>query len=422
MDKLEIINDYVEGELPAEMEGELFSLLASDAEARTELKHLLAMKEAVKSDTKAFVPSVKSTNAIFAAIGMVPPAPIAEPTNISVFTKLKTFSAIHSKSIFSGLASAGLTAAAFILFFLPKSSDTNSFVDKKTNSTHTSTITAQAPPNIPITDSQAVSSSNIENNKPQVIYKYIVVEKSNSEQNPEKANAASSNDIQTNDDIASDNLQVNDQQIEQSTFDSKTNLNNLNQQNSQYVPVMELTSNDEIPNFEALTGYRKLHGFTVELKGSQYSSALKGSVKPSEKQAMNNTALSLLYDVSDDLAFGVDYSRENFYQKFEGREQDVRSERLYEYEQNPNFETFGLVCRYNPSFAKYDFAGLFSQLSLGGNKVGYVSRLMIGAELEPLRNYSLIIGYDLSSMYYSYQNKWYVSQKQGFQIGAAIKF
>ncbi|MFW5701359.1 MAG: anti-sigma factor family protein, partial [Bacteroidota bacterium] len=65
MDYTKLIHEFVDGTLSPEHEEELFASLRSNDELRSELKQQMAIKSAVRSDTKAFTPSAASTMAIF---------------------------------------------------------------------------------------------------------------------------------------------------------------------------------------------------------------------------------------------------------------------------------------------------------------------------------------------------------------------
>jgi hypothetical protein len=73
MDYTKTIHDFLDGSLESSEEENLFLLLSNDDDLRSELKQQLAMKDAIKSDTKAFSPSAASTMAIFSALGFATP-------------------------------------------------------------------------------------------------------------------------------------------------------------------------------------------------------------------------------------------------------------------------------------------------------------------------------------------------------------
>lgn len=415
MEKYRSIYEFADGDLPTENEEELFSLLAGDPDARAELKQVLAIKEAVKSDSKAFTPPLSSTNAIFSSLGFASPAIVAQAPQITKLHLLKDWAALHSKSIITGISSAGLTAALFLLFFKPYAGyvSNNNYVEKSKTDAHSFSQS------VPFTDSRALPAENQnELPKEKVVYKYIVVERqveapSNSVENIAEAPSNIVEIPSLTKDESSSQLSLN------TNMNLDVNLPNQidNGQNYVNMPIEQFNFKPQVKTGERV-------GLAFEMRGMQYKSSVKENVNPDSKQPLNNSSITLLYEISPELSLGVDYARENFYQKFEGAENRLESSgtNYFQYEQNPNFETYGVVVRYIPNFANFQYIKLLTQGSLGGNKVGYVGRVMLGTEIEPIRNYSLILGYDYSSMFYPHQNKWYNSNKKGFQIGAAVKF
>ncbi|MCX8055137.1 MAG: hypothetical protein N3A67_05660, partial [Ignavibacteria bacterium] len=61
------------------------------------------------------------------------------------------------------------------------------------------------------------------------------------------------------------------------------------------------------------------------------------------------------------------------------------------------------------------------QAAIGGNKVGFVGRLGIGAEIPIFKEHSLQVGYDISNMSYKHQSKWFSSSKKGLAFGVKLK-
>lgn len=385
-EKYQIIYEFVDGELPAEQESELFAMLATDQEARNELKSILAIKEAVRSDSVAFVPPLKSTQRIFTSLGFSAPAAVATTASISKIAQIGKWIAAQYKFIATGVASA-VASALIMLLLLPQNQQVEKF------STNSKTLISEAKPaQSQISTDNTLSQPEL---KEKVVYKYIVVEKT--------ANLQSNNALNANKMI---NISTPTQAITKPQVNLANNIPSNFSLNVVKLPeITELVGNND-------------KNLSFEIKGLSYSSDIKERVNPSQKQSFNNTSFALIYKFSPELSFGIDYCRENFYQKFSGYENN----QLYQYEQNPNFETFSLLGRYSPNFADFDIGRIFVQASLGGNKVGYVGRVTIGAEIPVSNRYGLTVGYNLSNMYYEHQNKWFSSSKRGVELGARINF
>lgn len=381
-EKYQIIYEYLDGELPSEQESELFALLATDQEARNEMKSALAIKEAVRSDSVAFVPPIKSTNKIFSALGFSAPAAVVATASISKFAALKNWLLLQTKYIATGISSAIVTAA-IMLMLLPKENANESI----SNVSSTKIYNPK--------EAIAQQQQPIPEIKEKVVYKYIVVE----QKNPD------SKSIESDDQVI---------KLRSSSPEIINPQNNLSAGRSQMFP-MNINITNLLP--EEILPDKQDSKISFEFKGMSYTSDLEEKVRPAEKQSLNNSSFSVIYDYSNEFAFGLNYSRENFYQKFEGYENN----QLYQYEQNPNFETFSLIGRYSPEFLKFDYGKIYTQAAIGGNKVGFVGRLGIGAEIPIFNEHSLQVGYDISNMYYKHQSKWFSSSKKGLAFGVKLK-
>lgn len=380
-EKYQIIYEYIDGELPFEQESELFALLATDQEARNEMKSALAIKEAVRSDSVAFVPPIKSTNKIFSALGFSAPAAVVATASISKFTSLKNWLLLQTKYIATGISSA-LVTAAIMLMLLPKENANESISNVSSTKIYNPKETI------------AQQQQTMPEIKEKVVYKYVVEQK-----NPDSES------------IASDNQVI---KLRSSSPEIINPQNNLSAGRVQMFP-MNINITKLLP--EETLSNKKDSRISFELKGMSYTSDLEEKVRSAEKQSLNNSSFSVIYDYSNEFAFGLNYSRENFYQKFEGYENN----QLYQYEQNPNFETFSLIGRYSPEFLKFNFGKIYSQAAIGGNKVGFVGRFGIGAEIPIFKEHSLQVGYDISNMYYKHQSKWFSSSKKGIEFGMKLK-
>ncbi|GEM_PF-5986129 len=381
-EKYQIIYEYIDGELPPEQESELFALLATDQEARNEMKSALAIKEAVRSDSVAFVPPIKSTNRIFSALGFSEPSSIVATTSISKFAALKNWLLLQTKYIATGISSAIVTAA-IMLMLLPKESAKDSIVNVNSD-------IISKPKEIIAEQQQPIPEI-----KEKVVYKYIVVK----QENAEIKSFASDDDVIK---LNSSSIKIPIPQY------------NLNAGRTQLFP-MNINITNLLP--EEILPDKTDSKLSFEIKGLSHTSDFKEKVRPAEEQNLNNSSFSIMYDYSSELAFGLNYSRENFYQKFEGYENN----QLYQYEQNPNFETFSLIGRYSPDVLKFDYGKIYSQAAIGGNKVGFVGRFGVGAEIPVFKGHSLQVGYDMSNMYYKHQSKWFSSSKKGLEFGVKLE-
>jgi len=69
----ELLTQLMDNELDQASEASLYDALGSSAELQEELKHHLAVREAVKMDYEAFTPPADAVKSIFMNLGYTPP-------------------------------------------------------------------------------------------------------------------------------------------------------------------------------------------------------------------------------------------------------------------------------------------------------------------------------------------------------------
>ena len=417
MEYEKIIHEYIDGTLEQERELELFSVLTQNEELRQDFRSQIAIKNAIRSDVKAFTPKAESTMKIFSTLGFESPVPAVTPTPITVAPSAVStgFFAGSGKiiqMIAGSVITAGLTAAILLFFLKPDlfswfySENSNSY-SKNESSYPIIENYSDIPENnflkYFIDDANDKKNTNI---APKIIYKYILVEKKDSD------------------------LAVNNKNDDSGMMKNSTS--NLVLQKSEIMPVEKFqndlkkyalnNSNISSPfdlNFSNNFSPKEAVGLKLEMRGNEVFYSEIERVNPASNQIFNNSAIAIFYSASDELDLGFEYRRENFYQKFSGWE----NSKFYVYEQQPNFETYNLALRYMPSIFKNDYLQPFAQGAFGlTNNSGQIGRIMIGAELLPESQWSMIAGAEYSFMGYNYQNKNFYTDKFGLNFGISYKF
>ena len=162
-----------------------------------------------------------------------------------------------------------------------------------------------------------------------------------------------------------------------------------------------------------------LLGLSFEISGAQYFSLPEETVSPERFQKFNNMSFSAMYSLSDEWGVGIEYRRENFFQRYSG----IRNEQAYIYEQQPNFESYGFQVRFSPAAFSNEYLPPNAQLSIGGNEAGPVGRAMLGGELFAGRYFSLLLGFEYSELRFKHQAQTnLISRKAGVQFGTKLKF
>lgn len=394
MDYTKTIHDFLDGSLETSGEEEFFLNLANNEELRSELKQQLAMKEAIKSDTKAFTPSAASTMAIFSALGFSATAATAQTAGIG--HKAKNLLSNYKQGLIGGIMSAAATIAVIFLLFNPMQNTAEN--DLPSIGANYSGMQA-AKEDLDISIPKVVSKS-IDSKEPQVIIKYV--------SSPNEVAAANKSD----EIISGKNNTGFSKDLKYSGYvDNRTKpvLNYTNQaglKDQSIIPASYLTDDQSVNS-----------GFSLEVRGSQDWLLNDVNIAPANFPKFNNMSLTALYSITDDLQAGIDIRQENFYQEFTGY--DKKQKKIYSIQQQPNFTSAGIALRY--TWNDDGLIPVINQVTLSGTNAGMIGRFMIGSKYSPYHNISFIFGLEYSILRYFHQDQYFASPKIGLKYGVSYK-
>ena len=425
MDKEKIIHEFIDGNLDARQEEKLFLEMSSDPDLRSEFKQQMVIKNAVRGDTKAFTPKAASTMAIFnelgfssgagaggaAAASSSAPKPAASP---SIWKK-------YAQGMSSGLTAALGTAAIFLIFF------SFGMFDGKRQAGQTQNEELKSHEPVPVIISQELPAQTVYENKyrKQAYPAYArrrTSENSNNSQmasrfQPQNRTFETKDYGFTADDIKSAfPLMIKPNQNSNASADnSLTNAKDKNI-NDRLALNSQNNANNIIPRKNNGSFFENV---AVEVNGSAFYQE-SDNMNPGEGyQKFNNMGIQMFYALNDQLKVGMEYKRENYYQKFQGL--DVNG-MLWEYKQHPNFQSYGFTVRYTPDYLKYKFIKPALQTTVGGNNAGPYGRALAGAEFKINENFNVTLGADYSILFYNHNNTYFDSDKYGVYFGTGIKF
>jgi len=395
MDYTKTIHDFLDGSLESLGEEEFFLQLSNNEDLRSELKQQLAMKDAIKSDTKAFTPSAASTMAILSALGFATPI-AAAATQIPFATKLKNVIGQYKQGIVGGIMSAAATVAIVFWLFNPMSNSLdNPLPIKGENYAGMQAAQEELELSIPI-----VVSKSLENPKPEVVIKYVYLP---TETPPVANDIVIPISSRTNSDIA---------RITYAGHIAK--------------PLQANLSTDIAPSFDNedniyqnfLSNSIDLHNdFSLEVRGAQDWLMNSTNITPAAFPKFNNMAITAMYSISDDFQAGIDIRQENFFQEFNGY--DEVNQKIYNIQQQPNFTSAGIALRY--TWNKDSWLPVINQVAVGGTNAGMIGRFMLGTQYSPYHNITFMLGLEYSILRYFHQDQYFASPKVGLNYGVSFK-
>ncbi len=385
MDKFQLISDFIDGELEPLLESQLFLELSSDDELRQKLKNTILLKSALASNLSAFAPSANQTQKLFSALGfkdvLNPPTSTGKIENQGKFLNATKYLMI-------------LLLGGFLMFLISRyftDDIPEKIITKSDNSKHIYDLANQIPP-IPII-------KNYEN-----------------EQKLTKSIGNKKNETHL---IANESYDY-EEFVNAETIQTIMNSEHKIIIESDLFSLQNFTSNTmiELP-FVIRNSYpsTRIGKFSIELFNSHYFSSEEPTISPSKNAIFNNSAIKVVYDLSDNITLGAEARQETFYQVFEGMDEFGI---INTYRQQPNFTTIGAIGRYKIT-NWYNFIP-FIELNVGTNNAGLVYRGTTGITYSPYHNFNIILNLEYSNLNFMHQQNWFNSNKFGINYGFGIKF
>jgi hypothetical protein len=415
MENSKLIHEFVDGTLSPDREEELFSMLRTDENLRSELKQQMAIKSAIRGDTKAFTPSATSTMNIFNELGFSTGSAGGAAAGAAAGGAggIASWFSKYSQGLIGGAIAAAATAAV-LLFLTPAMNDSGAEYESKYQAAiseikqlRNELANTEAPQ---VTIAEPETAPAIQNSsKPQIIYRTVYVEK--------EITAGQSGASEDN----ADAPMPRNNQITMLRDTPVLNVRNASKIDVSY-PLLDrspipvgITSDNRL--WDLRTGSEL--GLSLEVGGNSPLMFEDERTVPDYFRKFNNTNLALMYEFSDEFRAGVEYRRENFYQIYDGTDSEGIG---YTVEQQPNFDSFGFAMRYSPEFVSYGIFYPFAQISAGANQAGPVGRIMLGTEIAFNPAYSFIMGGELSGLAFKHQDHLFTSGKGGIYFGASFNF
>ncbi|PKL80872.1 MAG: hypothetical protein CVV25_02845 [Ignavibacteriae bacterium HGW-Ignavibacteriae-4] len=428
MSEFEKINSFVEGELDASQEQELFNEMATNEVMRGEFKNLLAISAAVKNNRNAFTKNKKSKKAVFAMLGLS--IPVADAVTGGVVTTAAGAAVGYGfKSLLAtGVLSAVVTA---VILWGMGTSDTNEI--RNVNTAHFSPrLVVEIPRETPMVSSKEVIVYK-EDKKYKAMYERAMIV-NNSLQQQISGFAAKTEEKDAI--ISRQSAEISTLKYEVRTLQGNLTMNNANYQDlnqkqkeseklyselgatnlqlKEQISSMKIDNNIEPMLLQLKNG---ASSWSAEWKGSQTFNTNSYELNKTDLSQFNNNSLSIIYNFENGFSVGSELRQETFLLEFNGKDvNDIN----FLYRQEPNFTTLSFLGRYT-----YDMSATidpFAQFTVGGNKIGVVGRLMGGFMYSPYQNLNMILGLEYNNMSFQYQGVRFNSDKIGINYGISVQF
>lgn len=415
MNYQELIHTYIEGDLSAQEESELFAEMSRNGELRTEFQEQMRLHKLAHSDMAATVVPPDITSSVFETLGI----PIDTVSTTAVMTSTTKTGTPFLPIVFTAILSS-LIAVGIAYYFMKDNTNTQQsdgeILNVRNNQQKEDTvITEQKTPNNPMTN-------KVEgNSKPLIVYRYISEQKDKNDLSKKQLfNQLSEN--------KHDSLSQN--QLSEQSSESVTNaVNTPNITHTQSQALMpSVVQNNSRNNVVSAIPHPFI--FTTDTENKMFSLVIRSmplarttpdiDIPNQTSPDINNIALGLYYDLSEDHSVGIEGGRELYTQEF------TRSfgNQTVIYRQLPSLYWYGLSYRFSATDLSIGNGWFvpYIQSFVGWAQNGPLAKVSGGFRLMPENPISLFAGIEASRLYYPVQAVYFHSDKYSITAGATIRF
>ncbi len=436
----DLLHAFLDGELEQAHEQPLFQELASSGELRNEMRELLAMRSAVQQDIEAFTPPPMATSNIFSTLGFTLPAAGTATLGETIPSAIGA-SSTAATSWWSKMwlpSAAAFIGAGITFWLLNWGYDSNLNAMASAHAQEIQKIRNEANAQL---SAQANSFRNQQQNDepkviirtekvyvPKVEYRYLDnAEQSNNAQLHIPNTTSNDNPKEESASLAT----VNERQPLFAQYYSSGTSNMFHKQSSSYFASPIAQDNTLVDSHDALTGEiieskflpkdePYYQSWSVKLGG--VASTFASTPTPTldaPSATFNDLNVQLMYSVREDLSFGVKFGREAFPLHYNG----VISGHNITRDQYSSVYWGGLSAQYQPEGLSF-FGGMQPYISLfgGASEIGTLFRSELGLQYPLSSRFSISAGYDISGLFYQFQDKGFTTVKTGLNSGIIIHF
>lgn len=419
----ERIHNYLDGVLDHADEADLLGAIAQSEELRDELRHAIALKAAFKADVQTLAPPPQLTNSIFANLGFVPSSAANQGAAIHQAVMSEAARTSSGNAIFTGIVSSVLTAIVLLSWtMLGNQADTQGnkqeraldaiLAERNSVTLHNLTYLRIAPAPMAVFRSQAYSQQGYNQQE----YKQ--------QRYSQQTMAAASWLALTQPFTPAPELQIPELQSkaqkelpQQSSFPPSLNA----------APQLAAAPMSEMPVLDAPARSKQTSWLQrVQIQTRRIvSMSLPSTDFPSNPSSfLRNTALGMMFKVSEQHSVGIECSEETYYQIFQEQSlrADVRGGFPATIQQNPSLFWAGMSYRYALLASPEHGFNPFVQGLLGGTQLGATGRAMLGLSYSPDAKTEFTFGLESSALVFLHQGVLYASPKLGFTYGVSLRF
>ena len=405
----EALYAFVDGELELGDEQRLFDALASHPELRTEMKDVLAIRNAVHRDV--LFPPASAETEILAATGLVAPVGVGAVAVAASPTLLSRF--LHT--------GGGILAGVIIAYFLFNTEDSSIVNGSDTKSGNAQAGLGQGAQSTQLSDVQtgatpppvAAAPVRVETLYVRVKDKAPKSVTSIADNGNEAANAE-----QTNPNIT--NAAPNGGDFSGIASLRITTAPSLYMSSSSSLAPGGLFRDTRWSEASPLMAGVVDAPYSIRMRSLPSSVGSDRRIPQSVNDAvLANAAVAFLYPVMHDVRVGAEVGFEAYHQVFT----TLRDGRPVEVDQTPVLAWFGGTAEWAPSEFDLLLTGLRPFASLTGGYAlaqGPMGNIVVGLQYQPLGPLRMSAGYSYGMLGFRDTGNWFVSKKYGFTYALSV--
>jgi hypothetical protein len=428
MNYTELIHDFLDGALEQAEEEELLLAVARRSDLREELRQAIALKTAFKTDFQALTPPMHLTNSIFGALGFTAPAASASSTaassvaaagiaRLGMSSRLGAFFGAFQNSFVSALTSSLLTAVLLLSwnYFMPQNGGS-----RGETLLATTTIRSATPSSAPQRSIKIDENTLTRNEMLSASHRKTATEQQDLwQKHTERFD--NGDDLMQFSAIHSEQHTSNADQSILHEFVLPTTPDNADFTPPKLPTLTEYIAPAPIAT-QMLTTDRATTPDTfwnhlqIGARGIASMSLPQATLSSNQSTFLRNTALSGMYQLSEQHLIGVEVGEETYFQRFRMRDGESN---LLDVQQNPSLLWAGIAYQY-VAMPESTVSPILHAV-LGGTQLGATGRMMAGLNYSPDARTQFTFGLESSALVYTHQGTWYASPKIGITYGITLK-
>lgn len=189
--------------------------------------------------------------------------------------------------------------------------------------------------------------------------------------------------------------------------------------NNNNISIPQSVRTDEVNELSRSYYTSNNKSFSLQTRGLSGTSMQSYDLSPTDAPAFNNVGIALMYNITDDFSFGLEFGQEFLVQDVQGESFNNREP------VSENLLTFWGAMKANYTFSEIQIVdGLspYSSLLLGGTNNGWIGKASVGLVYDISDKFAFFAAPEWTTLFYKNYSELNTSDKYGITYGVSVKF